>query len=68
MSEKKTAKDFESIYHPDGTCTFWDCGKSGVVLVYDDFSPEVAHWLCEQHWPDYEELFIIVEDRRGQSA
>ena len=60
----KTARDFTLIYNADGTCTFWDCGRVGVVLAYDDFSPEVAHWFCAAHWPAYEDIMLVVEDRR----
>jgi hypothetical protein len=61
--------DFEYIYHTDGTCTNWWCGKPGVILAYDDFSPEIAHWFCAGCWQDYEDdnlmVFLeVVEDHR----
>ena len=64
----KTAKDFEVVYWPGNICTLWDCGKQGSILAYDDFSPEFAHWFCSEHWPEYEELLIIVEDTRVKPA
>jgi len=36
-------EDFEAIYHADGTCTHWHCGKPGVVLAYDSFSRSESH-------------------------
>ena len=42
----------------------WDCGEEGVVLAFDDFSPECAHWFCEFHWQEYKEIFRLVEDHR----
>jgi len=67
MTTSMKPSDFEEIYYPDGTCTNWYCGKPGVVLAYDDFSPEVAHWFCEQCWQEVNELvdFLdVVEDKR----
>lgn len=64
------ASDFEYIYNADGTCgARWDCGKPGVVLAYDDFSPEVALWFCEECWQaesdcEFSFVNIVVEDRR----
>jgi len=62
------AEDFEAIYHADGTCTYWDCGQPGVVLAYDDFSPEVAQWFCPECWNEIDGdvvgLLIIIEDKR----
>ena len=57
---------FDYIFNEDGTCTQWDCGKPGVVLAYDDFSPEFAHWFCAHHWQWYEDwnILTIVEDKR----
>ena len=66
MTEK--ASDFAYIYNADGTCgARWDCGKPGVVLAYDDFSPEGATWFCEECWEDFQfpvPFLTIVEDRR----
>lgn len=60
--------DFEYIINPDGTCHQWDCGKRGVVLAYDDFSPEGALWFCTECWQAYEQgdvaFLTVVEDRR----
>ncbi|MGH9060484.1 MAG: hypothetical protein ACRDZY_13365, partial [Acidimicrobiales bacterium] len=69
LPEPRTKRDFDAIYHPGGLCTLWDCGRKGVVLAYDEFSPEVAHWFCEYHWDDgtefpYSSMMTIVEDRR----
>jgi hypothetical protein len=33
---------FDYIYNSDGTCHFWYCGRRGVILAYDDMSPEGA--------------------------
>ncbi len=61
-------KQFDYIYNEDGSCTNWWCGKHGVVLAYDSFSPECAHWFCEDCWRDYLDDCIpfldIVEDKR----
>lgn len=60
-------QDFTCIHQPDGTCINWDCGKEGVILAYDDFSPECAYWFCAECWdnaPEYAVLLTIVEDRR----
>jgi hypothetical protein len=64
MSTQPAKPNFEFIYQADGICTTWDCGKQGVTLAYDTFSPEVAHWFCPLHWPDYEGVLTIVEDKR----
>ncbi len=59
---------FDYIYNADGTCTHWYCGRQGVVLAYDSFSPEIAHWFCASCWEDYEDddvpFLSIVEDNR----
>lgn len=65
--------DFEAIYNADGTCTHWDCGKPGIVLAYDTFSPEVGHWFCAECWEEIEGdivgvMFEIIEDRRHPTA
>jgi hypothetical protein len=69
--EKKTAADFEYIYNPDGTCAArYDCGKPGVVLAYDEFSPECATWFCSEHWEELgiaTPMFVIVEDKRPKA-
>jgi len=59
-------RDFDYIFNADGTCNWWDCGKPGVVLAYDDFSPEFGMWFCAYHWQDYEDwnILTIVEDKR----
>ncbi len=66
------ASDFEAIYWPDGSCGVYDgtadCCKSGVVLGYDAFSPEVGTWFCAQHWPEFEHMITIVEDKRLEQA
>ena len=62
------ASDFDFIFNDNGTCTLWDCGRPGVVLAYDDFSPEIGHWFCAQHWPQYEEICIVVEDKRAKDG
>ena len=68
QSEKKSAQDFDYIYNDDGTCgARWDCGKPGVILAYDDFSPETATWFCGECWEDLgiaTPMFTIVEDKR----
>lgn len=68
MSEQKSIADFETIYYPDGTCTHWWCSAQGVVLAYDSFSPECAHWFCAGCWYDEElqevQTFDIVKDNR----
>lgn len=69
MSEqrKKIVSDFDYIYYPDGTCGVCDSRKSGVVLAYDEFSPEGATWFCDDCWEDLgivQPMFMIVEDRR----
>ena len=61
--------DFDYIYNADGTCHLWYCGKPGVVLAYDEFSPEGALWFCSECWQEWEEadgfsMLIVVEDRR----
>ena len=71
MSEtqaRKTRADFGAIYHEDNTCHQWDCRKPGVVLAYDEFTPESACWFCERHWSieeddDFDDL-VIIEDLR----
>jgi len=60
------ASEFDYIFNADGTCTLWYCGKPGVVLAYDDFCPEVGHWFCDLHWPNFEEICIVVEDKRAK--
>lgn len=62
------ADEFEYIYYPDGTCTMHDCDQPGVVLAYDSFSPEVGHWFCARHWPNFEEICIVVEDKRAKDG
>ena len=61
-----TEADFDFISNPDGSCHFWFCTNQGVVLIYDDFSPEFGIWLCEECFRDYEELpfYVIVKDKR----
>jgi hypothetical protein len=61
------AGDFEAIYYPGGTCNIYPCGKPGVVLAYDDFSPEVGLWFCLDCWDDLgiaTPMFTVVEDKR----
>ncbi len=63
------AEDFEYIYNANGTCTIWYCGRQGVILAYDTFSPEVAHWFCQDCWDEMEgddlpAFMDIIEDRR----
>jgi len=62
--------DFDYIYNADGTCHWWDCGKQGLVLAYDDFSPECGLWFCADHWSEYEDtnILTIVEDKRHGST
>ena len=59
---------FEASRWPDGSCgvasSQGDCHKSGVVLGYDTFSPEIGTWFCAEHWPEFEDMIDIVEDRR----
>lgn len=65
------AHAFEMIFNPDGTCAHWDCGKQGVVLAFDSFSPEFAHWFCASCWQEYEDgvpFLDIVEDRRERAS
>src|SRR5260221_6782700 len=69
--EKKTAQDFDYIYNPDSTCAGrYDCGAPGVVLAYDEFSPEGATWFCSDCWeeiggdPFLPSFLTIVEDKR----
>src|SRR6266567_861889 len=66
------ASDFESIYYPDGTCgvasSQGDCQQPGVVLGYDTFSPEIGTWFCAEHWPEFEHMITIVEDRRTKET
>ena len=61
-------REFDYVFNADGTCTNWYCGRQGVVLAYDSFSPECAHWFCEECWQEYEDEDIpfldIVEDKR----
>ncbi len=45
--------DFDYIYNADGTCHLWYCGKPGVVLAYDEFSPEGALWFCSECWQEF---------------
>jgi hypothetical protein len=63
---------FDYIFYPNRTCTYWWCGKPGVVLAYDSFSPECAHWFCESCWQEEEQSDIpfldIVEDRRKEES
>lgn len=68
MPRRKTIRAFDAIYNEDGTCTDWECGEDGVVLAYDSFSPEVAHWFCAYHWTEYEEIFTVVEDHRKKKV
>ncbi len=64
--------DFEYIYHEDGRCTNWWCGKPGVVLAYDSFSPEIAHWFCTECWQQYLDDDIpfleVIEDHRERTV
>lgn len=60
---------FDTIYNSDRTCAGrYDCGKPGVVLAYDEFSPEVATWFCEDCWEDFNivPFLTIVEDKRAK--
>jgi|SRR5450631_896553 len=61
---KKTRADFAAIYNGDGTCHQWDCGKPGIVLAYDEFTPESACWFCDVHWSDYDttDELTVIED------
>ena len=66
------ASDFEHIWNSDGTCgARWDCDKPGVILAYDDFSPETATWFCSDCWDDLgiaTPMFTIVEDKRQKAG
>src|SRR6266702_3665497 len=66
------ASDFECIFFPDGSCGVYDgtadCQQPGVVLGYDVFNPETGTWFCAEHWPEFEVLYSIVEDRRLEQA
>ncbi len=66
------ASDFEAIYWPDGSCGVashqGDCHQPGVILGYDTFSPEIGIWFCAEHWPEFEMIIDIVEDRRMEQA
>lgn len=69
MDKVKTRADFDMLYNPDGTCHQWDCGKPGVVLAYDAFTPESACWFCDWHWSDQDEdldILEIIEDLRPE--
>lgn len=62
-------EDFEYIIYPDSTCGICLERAPGVVLAYDEFSPEGATWFCAECWPYFEELeelslLVIVEDKR----
>lgn len=65
--QQKQESRFEAVYYPDGMCNIYPCDKPGVVLAYDDFSPEVGLWFCEEDWDDLgivTPMFTIVEDKR----
>ncbi len=66
------ASDFEAIYWTDGSCgvasSQGDCHQPAVVLGYDVFSPEIGTWFCSEHWPEFEQMITIVEDRRMEQA
>lgn len=67
----KQKSDFEYIFSEDETCTYWWCGKPGVVLAYDTFSPEIAHWFCQSCWDAYlddDMLFLTVIDHREDES
>jgi hypothetical protein len=68
MAKPLTRADFEIIYNRNRTCTNWYCGQRGAILAYDDFSPEFAHWFCEDCWDEMDEMeqiiFNIVENHR----
>jgi hypothetical protein len=75
MSEPIIVQIFDYIYNPDGTCgARWDCSEPGVVLAYDEFSPETATWFCAEHWEFFGEdpfvpsFLIIVEDKRQKEV
>lgn len=61
---------FEHIYNEDGTCHAFDCIAPGLILAYDEFSPEIAQWFCGMHWSSSEgaELLTVAEDRRKPMA
>jgi len=66
--------NFDYIFNDDGTCgARWDCGKPGVILAYDDFSPESATWFCSDCWEEIDgdpfvpSFLTIVEDKRIES-
>lgn len=66
------ASDFEAIYWPNSSCgvasSQGDCHQPGVVLGYDVFSPEIGTWFCLKHWPEFEMIYSIVEDRRTKET
>lgn len=70
--EPKSASDFKYIWNPDGTCgAYFGCFKPGVVLAYDDFSPETATWFCGECWEDLgiaQPMLTIVEDKRQKAG
>lgn len=58
---------FDYIYHENKTCgARYDCGLPGVVLAYDEFSPECATWFCKNCWEYFSVIpfLAIAEDRR----
>ncbi len=63
---RRKIESFTYIYNRDGTCSMWDCGQSGVVLAWDSFSPEEAHWFCLRHWKEYQYIFhkVAFEETR----
>ena len=69
--ECKPITEFDYIYNADGTCgAHWACHKPGVVLAYDDFSPESATWFCDDCWQDFEDCpwLVIAQDKRTPHA
>jgi hypothetical protein len=69
-SETTIMPIFAHIYNADGTCHAANCGAPGLILAYDDFSPEIAQWFCGMHWSDCrgKELLTVAEDRRKPIA
>ncbi len=61
---------FEHVYNADGTCHAFNCDAPGLILAYDEFSPEIAQWFCGMHWSDCtgKELLTVAEDLRKPIA
>lgn len=65
---------FSEIFYPDGSCGVidgaFDCRKPGVVLGADPLEPEpkTATWFCSEHWPEFEEIYSVVEDKRTKET